>query len=148
LEGSGLQTTDDKSNLVAYSALLDRHLVIAEKMDRANCAVSFTPDGRLLLQSRGHYLTGGPRERQFALLKGWASRHSDELRRVLLDRYVMYGEWVFAKHTIFYTDLPHYFLEFDVLDTYKGEFLSTPARRQQATDAMYPVLDDLRENIE
>jgi len=44
-------------------------------------------------------------------------------------RYVMYGEWLYAKHTIFYDSLPHYFLEFDVLDTNNGEFLSTERRR-------------------
>jgi hypothetical protein len=41
----------------------------------------------------------------------------------------MYGEWLFAKHTYFYDALPHYFMEFDVLDTQTGDFLSTSARR-------------------
>ncbi len=40
----------------------------------------------------------------------------------------MYGEWVYAKHTIFYDQLPHYFLEFDLLDKQSGEFLSTRQR--------------------
>jgi hypothetical protein len=43
---------------------------------------------------------------------------------------VMYGEWLFAKHTIFYDTLPHYFMEFDVLDVESGEFLSTERRRE------------------
>ena len=42
----------------------------------------------------------------------------------------MYGEWLYAKHTVFYDDLPHYFMEFDVLDTCSGSFLSTPRRRR------------------
>jgi hypothetical protein len=37
----------------------------------------------------------------------------------------MYGEWVYAKHTVFYDKLPHYFLEFDILETKTGAFLST-----------------------
>ena len=41
----------------------------------------------------------------------------------------MYGEWMVAKHTAFYDALPHYFMEFDVLDTETGNFLSTDARR-------------------
>jgi hypothetical protein len=40
----------------------------------------------------------------------------------------MYGEWLYAKHTIFYDALPHYFLEFDVWDRESTIFLSTPAR--------------------
>jgi hypothetical protein len=50
--------------------------------------------------------------------------------RRLGDRHVLYGEWAYAKHTIFYDRLPHYFLEFDVLDTATGDFLSTPRRRE------------------
>jgi hypothetical protein len=40
----------------------------------------------------------------------------------------MYGEWLYAKHTIFYTDLPHYFLEFDLYDKAENSFLSTERR--------------------
>ena len=40
----------------------------------------------------------------------------------------MYGEWLYARHTIAYDQLPHYFLEFDILDRDNGEFLSTERR--------------------
>ena len=129
IEGSGLQPGDEL-DAVPFAALAGRRLVVEEKMDGANSAISFTADGRLLLQSRGHYLTGGPRERQFDLLKQWASRYASPLWETLGARYVLYGEWLYARHTIFYTNLPHYFLEFDALDTTNGAFLSTPARRE------------------
>jgi RNA ligase len=48
---------------------------------------------------------------------------------VLGDRYVLYGEWLYAKHTVFYNALPHYFLEYDVLDLHTQQFLSTQVRR-------------------
>jgi RNA ligase len=155
-EGSGLQPGDEDLSVVPFRALAGRHLVVEEKMDGANCALSFSAEGRMLLQSRGHYLVGGPRERQFHLLKAWASRYSAALWTVLGDRYVLYGEWVYAKHTIYYTALPHYFLEFDVLDTATGIFLSTLARRSLLAAAPFVVsvpvlsegpvatLDDLR----
>lgn len=97
-------------------------------MDGANCAISFSQDGELLLQSRGHYLSGGPREAQFQLFKSWAHRFAGEFWEVLGTRYVMYGEWLYAKHTVFYDRLPHYFHEFDVLDQERDCFLDTPAR--------------------
>ena len=139
LAGSGLQAGDDDLDVVGFDALAGRHLVIEEKMDGANSAVSFTADGRLLLQSRGHYLTGGPRERQFDLFKRWAGRHTHALWSILGSLYVMYGEWLYAKHTIFYTDLPHYFLEFDLYDTHAGVFLSTPRRREILAAAPFVV---------
>ncbi|GAA4911824.1 RNA ligase [Stackebrandtia albiflava] len=134
LEGSRRQPGDEDLDSVPFATLAGRHLVVEEKLDGANCAVSFDTDGTLRLQSRGHYLTGGPRERQFAPLKSWAATAAHRLRPVLEDRYVMYGEWLYAKHTVFYDALPHYFCEFDVYDRRTGDFLSTPARHALLAD--------------
>ncbi|WP_170406738.1 RNA ligase family protein [Ruegeria arenilitoris] len=128
IEGSRLQVgdlADDKP----IKELAGQHLIVEEKLDGANAAVSFDKDGNLLLQSRGHYLLGGGRERHFALFKTWAAAHAHTFLPVLGQRYVMYGEWMYAKHTVFYDRLPHYFMEFDVLDREAGVFLSTAARR-------------------
>src|SRR5262249_32055145 len=92
-------------------------------------------EGDLLLQSRGHFLDGGARERQFALFKTWANAHKQALWKLLGTRYVLYGEWLYAKHTIFYDALPHYFLEFDILDTEDGSFLSTAQREEMLADS-------------
>lgn len=129
VEGSRHQL-DDLHNDKPIAELIGKPLVVAEKLDGANCGLSFAADGSLLLQSRGQYLSGGPRERHFDLLKTWAYTHSDRLRAVLGSRYVLYGEWLYAKHTVFYDRLPHYFLEFDVLDRDVGRFLSSAARRR------------------
>ena len=129
LTGSRLQPGDEDLRLVAWEELAGRELIVEEKIDGANAAISFEKDGALLLQSRGHYLDGGPRERHFALFKSWATCHQAELWQVLGERYVMYGEWMYARHTIFYDALPHYFLEFDVLDKATGVFLATMKRR-------------------
>lgn len=130
LTGSRLQPGDEDLRVVSLEHLKGLRLVVEEKLDGANCAVSFGEDGRLLLQSRGHFLDGGPRERHFGMLKAWAGSAQRELRGALGGRYVMYGEWLYAKHTIFYDALSHYFFEFDVLDRETGHFLSTDARRE------------------
>lgn len=137
IEGSGLQPGDEDLSIVPCHELAGRFLVVEEKMDGANSAVSFSPDGRLLLQSRGHYLAGGEREKHFDLFKAWARRYTAELWDVLTDRYVMYGEWLYAKHSVFYTDLPHYFLEFDLLDKGDEQFLSTQRRREALAQAPF-----------
>lgn len=130
IRGSRLQHGDHDLEAVPWEELVGKHLVIEEKLDGANSGISFNDDGELLLQSRGHYLRGGPRERHFDLLKQWSACHSEVLARTLGTRYVMYGEWMYAKHTIFYDALPHYFMEFDILDTETNMFLSTPKRRE------------------
>ncbi len=128
LAGSRLQPGDADLLRVPTASLVGRRIVVEEKLDGANAAISFTAGGRLRLQSRGHFLNGGPRERQFQLFKAWAAAHQASLFAVLGSRYVLYGEWLYAKHTMFYDALPHYFLAFDVLDTRANDFLATPIR--------------------
>lgn len=135
IEGSRLQPGDEDLAAVSFGELKGLHLVVEEKFDGANSAISFDSGGELLLQSRGHYLIGGPREKHFNLLKQWAEVHRHAFHKVLGSRYVMYGEWVYAKHTVFYDTLPHYFLEFDILDRETRNFLDTPTR--------HVMLDDL-----
>lgn len=129
LVGSGIQRGDEDLAVISVAVLTGRHVIVEEKMDGANSAISFSNDGHLLLQSRGHYLTGGPREKQFHLFKTWANRYTSELWEALGERYILYGEWLYAKHTVFYTDLPHYFMEFDIYDKDQDVFLSTKRRK-------------------
>src|SRR5690349_2945260 len=88
VEGSRLQAGDEDLQQVPLGSLVGRHLVIEEKLDGANTGISFDADGRLHLQSRGHFLAGGPREGQFTLFKQWAATHAEALYLALGDRYV------------------------------------------------------------
>jgi hypothetical protein len=130
LEGSRLQPGDEDAHSTPFADIAGRYLVVEEKLDGANAGIRFDESGKLLLQSRGHFLTGGEREKHFNLFKQWASVHAATLFAALRSCYIVYGEWLYAKHTIFYDELPHYFLEFDVLDTHTGDFLSTDRRRE------------------
>jgi hypothetical protein len=130
IEGSRLQPGDEDVGSVPFGRIAGRFVVVEEKVDGANAGLCFDGTGRLWLQSRGHFLTGGPHEKHFHLFKQWAHTHAGILWPALSSRYVLYGEWLYAKHTIFYDLLPHYFLEFDVLDTETGAFLSTERRRE------------------
>ncbi len=130
LEGSRLQEGDEDLSQVPFSEILGKYIVIEEKIDGANSAISFDGDGKLLLQSRGHYLDGGHRERHYNLMKQWANRYRDVFYEALGSRYIMYGEWMYAKHTVFYNALPDYFMEFDIYDRERAVFLSTEERRK------------------
>jgi len=130
LEGSKEQLGDEDLKCVSFDEIRGKYLVLEEKVDGANCGISFSGEGKMFLQSRGHFLNGGYGERQFDLFKLWAGCFEDSLRRLLEDRYVMYGEWLYAKHTVFYDRLPHYFMEFDIFDKKEGRFFSTRKRRE------------------
>lgn len=130
IQGSRLQPGDEDLNTIPFGAIHHKYVVVEEKVDGANAAISFSADGQILLQSRGHYLTGGAREKHFNLFKQWANTHAIAFWEVLGTRYILFGEWLYAKHTVFYDALPHYFLEYDVLDLERQVWMSTSNRKQ------------------
>jgi hypothetical protein len=131
IRGSRLQDGDEDLEAEPIESLRGKHVVVEEKVDGANSGISFDSDTlEMHLQSRGHYLAGGARERHFNLFKRWASTHESWLMEKLQDRYIAYGEWCYARHTEFYDRLPHYWMEFDVLDKKTNRFMSTAKRRE------------------
>ncbi len=127
LEGSRLQPGDEDLDQVPLASLRGRYCVVEEKLDGANAGMSLDEDSNLRLQSRGHVLVGGAREKHWDLFKRWARAHAGALAPRLAGGLTLYGEWLYAKHTIFYDQLPHYFLEFDIRDA-TGAFWSTERR--------------------
>jgi hypothetical protein len=128
LEGSS--AFDDDDLRVAFEGFAGRNVVVTEKIDGVNGAVSFSPQGRLLLQSRSRFLDHDiPQQGVYAGFVEWAVANEDLLWPVLGTRYVMFGEWLAAKHVVFYDALPAAFVELDVLDTETDTFLSTERRR-------------------
>jgi hypothetical protein len=134
IEGSCKQQGDEDIDDVPFRMIANQEVIIEEKVDGANAGISFNESGKMLLQSRGHYLTGGYRERQFNLFKQWAYSNSLAFQQVLGKYYILYGEWLYAKHTIFYNNLPHYFLAFDVFDKDKEVFFDTEKRQNFLKD--------------
>jgi len=105
-------------------------IVIEEKLDGANSGMQFDSDANILTRSRGNFLMGGYREKQFDVFRRWADWISDELFDRISDEKIVYGEWMRARHSIFYDRLPHLFHEFDIYDIATDSFLSTPARAE------------------
>ncbi|HEU0030766.1 MAG TPA: RNA ligase family protein [Kofleriaceae bacterium] len=134
LAGSRLQPGDHDLDQVPLETLAGAYCVIEEKLDGANAGMALDDDGRLRLQSRGHVLVGGAREKHWDLYKQWARTHEARLSELVAGGLTLYGEWLYAKHTIFYDELPHYFMEFDIRDA-SGAFWSTERRREHLAGA-------------
>jgi atypical dual specificity phosphatase len=83
-------------------------------------------DNQLRAQNRSHFVTSAYHT-QFKHLDKWLNQHADELWQILdSDRYILYGEWVYARHSIHYQQLPDWFVAFDMLDKLEGKFWSRP----------------------
>ena len=106
---------------------LDHDLIVEEKIDGANLGISFDSTGELQAQNRGSFLKE-PMTGQWKTLPDWLIRCSDCLLDVLADKYILFGEWCYAKHSILYNRLPDWFIGFDVFDRKANRFVCRDAR--------------------
>lgn len=102
-------------------------VTVEEKVDGANLGLSFDAEGNIRAQNRGAYLHL-PGSGQWKKLGEWLAPHSDALFEHLSDRYILFGEWCYAQHSIFYDRLPDWFLAFDIYDRDERRFLATSRR--------------------
>jgi ATP-dependent RNA circularization protein (DNA/RNA ligase family) len=116
-------------------AFLRHELTVEEKVDGANLGLSFDANGNIRAQNRGTYLHL-PGAGQWKKLGEWLALHTDTLFEHLSDRHILFGEWCYAQHSIFYDRLPGWFLAFDVYDREAGRFLAT-ARRDRLLGEMH-----------
>jgi hypothetical protein len=126
----GSRGTDDDKHLGEAESLrflADRSLIVEEKLDGTNVGIHFTSDGKMVLQCRGHLITEGMHP-QYDLFKQWAAVKRPVLEEMVEDRLILFGEWVYARHSVHYRRLPHYFFEFDICDKRNGDFLSLERR--------------------
>jgi hypothetical protein len=100
---------------------------VEEKIDGTNVGIHFNSRGRMVLQCRGHEITEGMHP-QYDLFKQWTSVKRPALEAMLSGKFILYGEWLYARHSVHYRKLPHYFFEFDIYDKDAGQFLDLQAR--------------------
>lgn len=104
-------------------------VLITEKIDGANMGFSLSADRQLLVQNRSHFVNSSTHS-QFKKLDSWIERHREELFGLLNrdkyfpQRYVLYGEWMHAVHSVSYTALPDRFLAFDLFDRGERKFVN------------------------
>lgn len=99
-------------------------LIIEEKLDGAEVSIGFDEEGIDQIKNRNNDLFGA----QFDLFYPWYYERRENLYEVLGKRYVLWGEWLRAKHTVFYDALPSYFMSYDLFDKEEKLWLTTEAR--------------------
>ncbi|KAG9090198.1 hypothetical protein FRC06_001181 [Ceratobasidium sp. 370] len=147
----GAATSDD---VVAESPIpppihSNERVVITEKIDGANLGFSLSSARALLIQNRSHYIHAGDHA-QFKALDSWAAKHRESLYAVLdrdsvfPERYVLYGEWMAATHSIAYSALETLFYAFDLFDRVTNTFASRAALERALVNTdikLTPVLN-------
>jgi hypothetical protein len=104
---------------------------IQEKLDGANMGVSWTSGP--VIRNRNHILKKGyietetPAKLQFRPAWNWIHQHGEDIRNIskeLMSPITIYGEWMWAKHSLEYDKLTDWFLAYDIYLVEEGKFLS------------------------
>jgi len=117
-----LCTTDEQKLFINEAKKMN--IFIEEKVDGANLGISIGKDYKIRVQNRSHYVNSNYHA-QFRLIDKWILQHTSELVSILEpETEILYGEWLYMKHSINYTRLPDYFLAFDIYNVKTCRFLS------------------------
>jgi len=142
----GAATTDDimanTTNDFA-DALKNGTLIVEEKLDGANLGIFFDSEWNLLLQNRGHFVNKETGAQWPSLELFFNSEVKIRLAKTLRQRFAVFGEWLYAKHSILYTKLPSLFVAFDVFDRAAGKFLSVESRNRILAEAGLEIVPRL-----
>lgn len=122
------------------------HVILEEKVDGANLGISFSSSGDVILQNRGHLLTE-PFRGQWVPLTPWLRITLNAIFDAITDRYIVFGEWCYAVHTVYYDLLPSWFIAFDIYDKKSEGFLSTKRRNSMLESMRIPVVPELSRGI-
>lgn len=118
---------------------------IEEKMDGANLGISIGENMQLKVQNRSHFVNSKSHS-QFSTLDSWVETNSAVLYELLESQnLILFGEWLYAKHSIHYTRLPGYFMAFDLYDKSVGKFLSWRERNRRLEGTGIPVVRKISE---
>ncbi|KAJ3220830.1 hypothetical protein HK099_003986 [Clydaea vesicula] len=98
-------------------------LTIEEKIDGANLGFRLNEKGEIVCQNRSHYVNTASHY-QFQNLNSWIFQNKEALLKILSQKIILFGEWMFAKHSIFYDNLPDVFIAFDAYSIIDKKFFS------------------------
>jgi hypothetical protein len=111
---------DDKV-LESVEAFIDKELIVTEKLDGGNCCL--TREG---VYARTHGNTAA--HPSFAPVKAiWSSIQYD-----IPEKWSIFGESLYAKHSIHYKSLPSYFMVFGIRLDLDGDWLSWENTKKHA----------------
>lgn len=135
-----MDPAEEKSFYTARPAQQPVLVAVEEKVDGANLGLSIGTDMQVYVQNRSHFVNSKT-HRQFSSLDAWLVEHSHALYDILEPgKHVLFGEWLYAKHSIHYTHLPGYFMAFDLYDKETGKFYSWRERNRRLENSDIPVV--------
>lgn len=109
---------------------------VFEKLDGANLGISIGEPGVLRLQNRGAYLENKRPHPQWDAAKNWSYSMYEVFSALftnLPEKSIVFGEWLYAKHSIYYSRLESLFVVYDIYTGHET-FLPYPQVRMRAEE--------------
>jgi len=141
------QNTED-DDLIAEQAelqpLFDNPVNVEEKIDGASVGMTFW-QGHPLIRNRDHILRKGyvkdtPAKKQFAPIWNWFYDNQKKFEYILSHGPLsVYGEWMVARHGIYYDRLPDLFIAYDVYNYEADYFLSPTIARPMLEECGFAI---------
>jgi len=134
-----------KDDVVAQESeaavVFEQEVHVEEKIDGASVGMTIL-DGHPLIRNRDHILRKGyvkntPAKKQFASVWNWWYQHRDRFEK--LEGFSVYGEWMKARHGIYYNILPDWFIAYDVYDHKTRSFLAANKARRMLLSAGFVI---------
>eukprot|EP01115_Flamella_aegyptia_P006291 TRINITY_DN264_c0_g1_i2.p1 TRINITY_DN264_c0_g1~~TRINITY_DN264_c0_g1_i2.p1 ORF type:complete len:206 (-),score=18.44 TRINITY_DN264_c0_g1_i2:132-749(-) len=123
-----------------------KKLIIQEKVDGANVSVHFEEEWQPIPQKRsGLILTN--EHPQYEVFRNWCFQNIEMLWEILGTSYVLFGEFLWAKHAVYYDKLPDYFVAFDMLEKSTNKFLSSERMKKLLHKKEITIVPTLFEGI-
>ena len=114
-----------------------REIVIMEKMDGANACMT-----KENVYARSH--SGEPHREEWDYLKKF---HSEKYMHKIPENMAIFGEYLYARHSIKYEELPNYFLAFGVYHEPSGRWLSWQKTKKVANLVGVPTAPVIEKTI-
>ncbi|MBI5172017.1 MAG: RNA ligase family protein [Candidatus Melainabacteria bacterium] len=127
LPGQEIARTEKVVPSEKLESFLGTDVKVEEKLDGTNLGLFLNEDGRISCVHRNTVFHGAA-EHQYSQLPMWISVREELLKNVLGNSLVLYGEWCYLKHSIYYDRLPDWFFAFDVYDKTARDFLCSASR--------------------
>lgn len=122
----------------------EEEVIIEEKIDGSNLGLDIDPTtGQITAQNRSHFVTSETQS-QFKTLQSWIDSNFQALDDILEGgKYILFGEWMYAQHSIWYDKLPDTFIAFDIYDKQNQKFLSVDKRNEKLKDTGISVIREI-----
>lgn len=126
---------------------LTNEVTIEEKIDGANLGLRMNKEYVIECQNRAKIVNSST-QTQFSNLDTWIQNNYADLYLILQNHnLILFGEWLQAKHSIYYTNLPSYFIAFDIYDTTINKFYSRTKFNEIMSQTSIPVVKTIFKGV-